>query len=282
MTEQKTEQVSFSYDFEEVINSIRHLKEVNIKATERGIEFFGVNESNTMMSEVLIDKEKLNKYNLSKEFQITTDIDYIKILKRFALVKAYIQENMMSFDKENDVKINMPVFSKTTREKPILNLKKAVSFDLSNTEVRKTLKDIESLGTDAFYLEFKDNRAVFTATGGYGIGGTEFTKILKPYDRGIQIYEKGQDSIKVYISLELFRNALNGMSSKTRITLAENSPIIVENTKSDYENPNKKVTHYIAPRYYEENKSDEEQMVEKDEETEEEKTDEEIEESEEE
>jgi len=246
---------SFSYEFDDIINAIKHLSEVTIKATERGLEIYGYDASNTMMTEVIIDREKLDSYNLSKEFQLTTDVDYLKILKRFCLLKAYLYESLMTFQKSGNkgefTKINIPVFENKPREKPKLDLKKAVSFDLSLADVRKTIKDIEFIGADSFFLEF-GNLAIFSADGGSGKGGIDFEKSLEPYDKGITRYEKREGSIKVGISRELFYNALNGMQSRVRITLGENSPVIVENIDSEYDKIKKKVTHYIAPRCIEE------------------------------
>jgi hypothetical protein len=267
---------SFSYEFEDIINAIKHLREVTIKATERGLEIYGCDASNTMMTEVTIDKEKLGKYALSKEFQITTDIDYLKILKRFCLLKAYLYEGMMTFNKEGNkgefTKISIPVFENKPREKPKLDLKKAVSFDLSLADVRKTIKDIEFIGSDSFFLEF-GNLAIFSANGGSGKGGIDFEKSLEPYDKGITRYEKREGSIKVCISRELFYNALNGMQTRVRITIGENSPIIVENIDSDYDKIRKKVTHYIAPRSYDQGNDEEEIDPDEDEDDEESEAD---------
>jgi len=247
-TKQEIKQsVSFSYHFDEIIDTIKHLSEISLKATEKGIEIYGTDISNTMMTEVFIDRKRLENYNLIKEISLNLDVNYIKILKRFCLLKAYIYQNLMQFE-TNNTKINIPVFEREPREKPKLDLKKAVSFDLSSTDLRKTLKDIEYIGADSFYLEFK-KLAIFTADGGAGIGGIDFTKSLEPYEKGITRYEKKEDSIKVCLSRELFYNALNGMQTKVRITLGKNSPIIVENVDSDYDKIRKKVIHYIAPRY---------------------------------
>ena len=45
--------------------------------------------------------------------------------------------------------------------------------------------------------------------------------------------------------------------SKIKITIGDNSPVIVESSNTDYDKIRKKVTHYIAPRCYEGNDEEE-------------------------
>ena len=240
---QEPKGVVFEYKLYNLFNSIKHLDSVNIKATEKGLDFWGMDLSNTMMTEVFIDKEHIRNYQLKKPTEITTEIDYLRIVKRLYMVKAYIDEQKMIFEEKN-TKIEMPVLETSQKEKPKLDLKKAVSFELSPSEVRKALNDITAIGSDVFYLEFKDKSAVFRASGKYGT----LIKTLEPYEKGIKKFEKKAESIKVSLSVELFRNALNGSQGKMRITLSENSPVIVEYIGSEYDRLTEKVTHYIAPR----------------------------------
>jgi len=250
MTEQKTQQtqqeqgVEFEYKLFNVYEAIRHLDTIKIKATEKGLEIWGLDAGNTMMTIVEIDKEDLSNYKFNKETEITTDTDYFKIVKRLYMVKAYLEEKRVIFE-ENNTRIEMPTFEQQDIEKPNLDLKKEASFNLLATDLRKVLKDIEAVGSDDFYLEFKDKKAIITAI---GRGGMNFTKKLYPAEEGIKKFEKKKDSIKVGLSVELMRNALNGSKGEVRITIAENSPIIVENVIDEYNRSNEKVRHYIAPR----------------------------------
>lgn len=242
--------VNFEYKLSELFKSIKHLDSVNIKATNEGLEFWGLDTSNTMMTSVSINKDKIRNFNFSKDLEVTTDTDYLRIVKRLYMVKAYLDDKKMIFE-EGKTKFELPVYSnRANREKPKLDLKKAVTFDLSVTEVRKTLYDIMAIGGEDFSLEFKDKSAVFTARGKYGT----LTKVLEPYEKGITKYEVAQDSIKVSLSLELFKNSLNGMNDRMRITIGDNSPLIIENvgytnSYDGVESPlTEKITHFVAPR----------------------------------
>jgi len=245
-TQSKEKSVSFQYKLCNVFNCIKHLDEVVINTTDKGLEIWGMNESNTIMTEVKVSKDDLENYDFKEPIEITTDIDYLKIVKRLALVKAYIDESKIVFE-EDKAKVEIPLYDRGKKEKPNLDLKKSVSFNLSNIDVRKTLKDIEAIGSDSFYLEFKDKTAVFKAIGNNGI---VFEKKLSPYEKGIKRFEKKDNSIKVGLSTELFRYALNGMTYSIRITLAENSPTIIENINDD-DYLKIEVKHLIAPRYEE-------------------------------
>lgn len=241
--------VEFSYKLSNLFNCIKHLSTINIKATPQGLEIWGMDNAGVMMTEVKIDKENIDNYKLNKETQITTEIDYLRFVKRLYLVKAYIDEQQMIFE-EHNTKVEMPVFETEEREKPNLDLKKAVSFELSTSEIRKTLKDIEAVGSESFQLEFKDKKAHFSANGTYG----KLLKTLTSFEKGIKRYIKTQDSIKVGLSAEYFKNALNGAENRVKITLCENAPVIVDcggykHETSDYEvKPDKKIRHIIAPR----------------------------------
>lgn len=236
--------VNFEYKLYNLFNAIKHLGNVNIKATEKGLEIWGTDLSNTILTQVFIDKKDIRNYEYKEPIEITTDTEYLKIVKRLYMVKAYIDEKMMIFE-EDRTKIKMPVFDKESKEIPNLDLKKAVSFEISSINIRKALKDIEAIGDESFEMEFKDKNIILSASGKYGT----LTKTLEPYEKGIKKFEKKVDSIRVCLSVELFRNALNGMSDKIRITIGENSPIIVENVEEEYSRLTEKVTHYLAPRY---------------------------------
>lgn len=247
--------VRFEYPLHELFKSIRHLNDINIKATKEGLEFWGMNSSNSMMTQVKVGEENIKNYDFKEDLEISTDIDYLKIVKRLLLVKAYINEQRMVFE-ESKTKIELPVLEKGMEKIPELDLKKAVSFELTPEEVRKTLNDITAVGSEDFSLEFKNNLAVFTAKGKYGT----LTKTLEPYKEGIIKFEKAKNSIKVGLSVDLLKSALNGMGKRMKITIGDNSPLIVENQYRYEEEDNKnkyyyerkppveKVTHYLAPR----------------------------------
>lgn len=248
-SEKSKTSVEFEYKLSDVFPSIKHLGNVNIKATNEGLEFWGMNSSGSMMTQVKVRKDKIRNFNLKKDLEISTDTNYLKIVKRLYMIKAYLSDVEMIFE-EGKTRFELPVFDYNRKKIPDLDLEKAVSFELSVSEVRKTINDISAIGGEDFALEFKDKSAVFTAKGELGF----IIKTLEPYERGIIKYEKAKDSIKVSLSLELFKNALNGMNDKMRITIGENSPLIVENVgyrsyNSDTETPpTEKVVHYVAPR----------------------------------